>query len=74
MWLQIMNQEKVRGSGRGYSCSSKVTNSALVQHFSGNAVPGTIRGYPTQRKSTSTTKTRKTVLKILIGKVSGKYF
>ena len=50
----------MHGSSRGYSCSSKVANSALVQHFSGNAVPGTICGDPTQRKSISTTKTRRT--------------
>ena len=48
------------GSNRGYFCSSKVANSILVQHFSGNVVPGTICGDPTQRKSTSTTKTKRT--------------
>ena len=45
------------GSNRGYS---KVANSALEQHFSGNVVPGTICGDSTQSKSTSTTKTRRT--------------
>ena len=48
------------GSNRGYSCSSKVANSALVQHFLGNVIPGTVCGDPTQSKSTSTTKTRGT--------------
>ena len=37
-----------------------MANSALVQHFSGNAVPRTICGNPTQRKSISTAKTRRT--------------
>ena len=37
-----------------------MTNLDLVQHFSGNVVPGTICGEPKQRKSTSTTKTRRT--------------
>ena len=37
-----------------------MANSALVQHFSGNVIPGTVCGDPTQRKPTSTTKTRGT--------------
>ena len=45
---------------RGYSCSFKLANSALVQYSSGNVIPGTVCGDPTQRKSTSTTKTRGT--------------
>ena len=45
---------------RAYSCSSKVANSTLVQHFTGNFVPGTIFGDPTQRESNSTTKNRGT--------------
>ena len=49
----------------GYSCSSKVANSALVQHFPGNADPGTICGGPTQRKSTSTTKNRGAALLVV---------
>ena len=48
------------GSNRGYSCSSKVANSVLVQQFSGNVITGTICGDPTQRKSTYVTKTRGT--------------
>ena len=47
-----------QGSNRGYSCSFKVANSALVQHFSVNVVLGTICGDPTQRESNSTTKNR----------------
>ena len=35
-----------------------MANSVLVQHFSGNGVPGTICGDPTQRESNSTTKNR----------------
>ena len=35
-------------------------NSALVQHFSGNVIPGTVCGDPAQSKPTSTTKTRGT--------------
>ena len=35
-------------------------NSTFAQHFSGNVVPETICGDPTQRKSTFTTKTRGT--------------
>ena len=50
----------LHGSSRGYSCSSKVANSALVQHFSGNVVPGTICGDLRQRQYISTTKTRRT--------------
>ena len=46
------------GLNRGCSCSSKVANSALVQQFSGHVIPRTTCGDPTQRKSTSTTKTR----------------
>ena len=49
----------------GYSCSSKVANSALVQHFPGNVDPGTICGGPTQRKSTSTTKNRGAALLVV---------
>ena len=45
--------QKIR---RGYSCNSKVANPVLVQHFSGNVVPGTICGDPTQREINSTTK------------------
>ena len=37
-----------------------MANSALVQHFSGNVIPGALCGDPTQIKSTSTTKTRGT--------------
>ena len=37
-----------------------MANSALVQHFSGNVVPGTICGDPTQREFNSTTKNRGT--------------
>ena len=37
-----------------------MANSALIQHFSGNVVPGTISGDPTQRESNSTTKNRGT--------------
>ena len=47
-------------SNRGCSCSSKVANSDLVQQLPGNVIPGTICGDPMQRKSTSTTKTRRT--------------
>ena len=46
------------GSKIGYSCSSKVANLALVQHFSMNVVPGTICGDPTQKESISTIKNR----------------
>ena len=35
-----------------------MVKSVLVQHSSDNVVPGTICGDPTQRKSSSTTKTR----------------
>ena len=35
-------------------------NSTFAQHFSGNVVPETIFGDPTQRKSTFATKTRGT--------------
>ena len=48
------------GSNRGYSCSFKVANSTLVQHFTGNVVPGTIFGDLTQRESNFTTKKRGT--------------
>ena len=48
------------GSNRGYSCSSKVANSALVQHITGNVVLRTICGDPTQTESNSITKTRGT--------------
>ena len=48
------------GPNRGYSCGSKVANSALVQHFPGNVIPGSVCGDPTQRKFTSITKTRGT--------------
>ena len=37
-----------------------MANSVLVQHFSGNVIPGTVCGDLTQSKSTSTTKTRGT--------------
>ena len=37
-----------------------MSNSVLVQHFSGNVIPGHVCGDPTQRKSTSATKTRET--------------
>ena len=47
------------GSNRGYSCSSKVANSALVQHITGNVVLRTICGDPTQTES-NFTKTRGT--------------
>ena len=49
-----------QGSNTGCSCSSKVANSALVQQFSGIVISGTICHDLTQRKSTSTTKTRVT--------------
>ena len=35
-----------------------MANSALVQHFSGNVVSGTMCGDPTQRESNSTTKNK----------------
>ena len=37
-----------------------MVNSALVQHFSRNVIPGTICGDPKQKKSTFTTETRGT--------------
>ena len=58
-WLNHPSKDS-HGSNRGYSCSSKVANSALVQHFSGNVIPGTVCGDPAQTKPTSTTKTRGT--------------
>ena len=37
----------------------------MVQHFSGNVIPGTVGGDLTQRKSTSTTKVRGTALLVV---------
>ena len=67
------------GSNRVYSCSSKVANSTLVQHFSGNVVPGTIFGDPHKENLILTQKTDElhplwSKQTLLIGKVSGKYF
>ena len=53
------------GSNRSHSCSSKVANSALVQQFSRNVVPGTICGDPAQKKASSTTKTRGTAFLVV---------
>ena len=47
-----------------------MANSALIQHFSGNVVPGTISGDPTQRESNSTTKNRGTAPLVVETKTS----
>ena len=58
------------GSDRGCSCSPKVVNSALLEQFLGNVIPGTICGDPTIIKSTSTTKTREGVREVFLSQGS----
>ena len=47
-----------------------MVNSALLEQFLGNAIPGTICGDPTLIKSTSTTKTREGVREVFLSQGS----